>query len=128
VAAGISVNSEDLGATSIEVPDKDGAVADKPFKDCTSDELRLAIQRKRNPASGKALPPEVQALVEHYHEAVTDRFPADVPSQVTARDHKGLALFTFKDIPGDELDGLAEILMERGSSPGLQGKKAAEEV
>ncbi len=116
-ATQIQVNREAPGDTAIEVPGKDGTVTSKPFKECSSEELRLAIQLKRKSASDQPLPPEVLALVEQYHDAVTDRFPDDVPAQVNARDHKGMTLITFKDIPLTQLDGLAEILMDTPSAP-----------
>jgi hypothetical protein len=123
--ARIEVNSDNPGDTSIDVPDKDGLVTSKPFKECTAEELRLAIQRKRKPESGQPLPPDVLALVEQYHDAVTDRFAEDVPAQVTARDHKGMALITFKDIPLTDLDGLVEILMDSQPTAAAQAKEAS---
>lgn len=111
--ADIKLNDAAPGSTPIEVPDKDGVVALKQFQDCTVDELRKAIVRKRKPASSKPLPPEVLAQVEEYRDAVISRFPDNVPVDVQARKHKSEVLITFKDIPMSLLDGLAEILMDR---------------
>lgn len=112
-AADIQLNPADPGPTSIEVPNSDGVVALKLFRDCTAEELRLAIQRKRKPSSTKPVPPEVLAQVENYRDAVISRFPADVPVEVKARNHKAGVLVTFQDIPWAQLDGLAEILLDR---------------
>ncbi|HYI00785.1 hypothetical protein [Hyalangium sp.] len=111
--ADIPVNNAEPGVTSIEVPASDGTAAPKLFRECTVEELRHAIQRKRKPTSSKPLPPEVLAEVEDYREAVIDRFPEEAPVHVEARNHKGMVLITFKDIPLAQLDGLAEILMNR---------------
>ena len=111
--ADIQVNSAEPGPTTIEVPNNDGVVALKPFRDCSVEELRKAIQRKRKPSSSKPLPPEVMAQVEAYREAVITRFPEDIPARVDARNHTAGVLISFKDIPLSQLDGLAEILMDR---------------
>jgi hypothetical protein len=111
--ADITLNDAEPGSTPIEVPDKDGVVALKPFKDCTVEELRKAIVRKRKPSSSKPLPPEVLSQVEEYRNAVISRFPDDVPVDVKARKHNSEVLITFKDIPMSLLDGLAEILLDR---------------
>lgn len=111
--ADITLSAAAPGATPIEVPDKDGVVALKLFQDCTVEELRKAIVRKRKPASSKPLPPEVVSLVEAYRDAVISRFPEDVPVDVQVRKHKSGVLITFQDIPMSQLDGLVEILMDR---------------
>jgi hypothetical protein len=111
--ADIPVNTAEPGLTTIEVPNSDGVVALKPFRDCSVEELRQAIQRKRKPTSSKPLPPEVLTQVEGYREAVITRFPEDIPVRVDARNHTAGVLISFKDIPLSQLDGLAEILMDR---------------
>jgi hypothetical protein len=111
--ADIPLNNAEPGPTSIEVPNNDGVVTPKTFQDCTVEELRQAIQRKRKPSSSKPLPPEVLAQVEEYREAVIARFPEEVPVRVDARNHTAGVLISFKDIPLSQLDGLAEILMNR---------------
>ena len=57
-AADIEVNHEEPGDTPIEVPDEKGHVSTLPFKDCTVDQMRQALQPQAQaglqqaPASG----------------------------------------------------------------------------
>ncbi|SEM15119.1 hypothetical protein SAMN05444354_112101 [Stigmatella aurantiaca] len=55
--------------------DNKGHVTAKPFAQCSVEELRRALQRKRTLASSKPLPPEVEARAEQYSEAVRLAFP-----------------------------------------------------
>lgn len=111
--ADIQINNSEPGSTFVEVPNEDGVVALKPFRDCSVEELRQAIQRKRKPSSSKPLSPEVLTQVEGYRNAVVSRFPGEAPVRVEARHHTAGVLISFKDIPLSQLDGLAEILMDR---------------
>lgn len=114
-AADLKLNSEDPGSMPVEVPAADGTVTAKPFSECSVEELRKAINRKRKPVSSKPIPPHLQAQLEAFREAAIARFPEDAPVQVTARNHQGQVLISFRDIPMTDLDGLAEILLD-GSS------------
>jgi hypothetical protein len=111
-AADVEVNREEPGPTLIEVPDAKGHVSAKPFGECSVDEMRRALQRKRKPASTKPLPPEVEARAEQYSEEVARRFPKGKGTRVKAvvRNEKGKAVMDFKGIPVDPLLVLAEAL------------------
>ena len=45
----LELASSDLGSLSIDVPQDGGAVAPKPFAECSLEELRLALKHKRKP-------------------------------------------------------------------------------
>jgi hypothetical protein len=109
-AADLEVNHEDPGGTLIEVPDDKGLVTSKPFGDCSVEQMRRALQRKRKPASTKPLPPEAEALAEQYSEAVTGRFPKGARVKVLVRNQRGKAVLDFKGIPLEQVNQLVEAL------------------
>ncbi len=110
-AADVEVNHDEPGDTPIEVPGENGAVTPKRFAECSVDEMRKALQRKRKPASSKPLPPEDLALVDQVRDSVTSRFAKADPVRVQVRNHKGKAVVDFKGIPLAQLAKLAEALM-----------------
>ncbi|MFL5347236.1 MAG: hypothetical protein ACJ8AT_20830 [Hyalangium sp.] len=99
------------GDTLIEVPADNGAVTPKRFAECTVDEMRKALQRKRKPASSKPLPAEDLALVDEVRDSVASRFAKADPVRVQVRNHKGKTVVDFKGLPLAELAKLAEALM-----------------
>jgi hypothetical protein len=109
-AADIEVNHEDPGGTLIEGPDDKGQVMSMPFGDCSVDQMRRALQRKRKPASSKPLPAEAEALAEQYSTAVTGRFPKGARVKVLVRNQKGKAVLDFKGIPVEQVNQLVEAL------------------
>jgi hypothetical protein len=90
-AADVEVDRDQPGPTVMEVPDDKGHVTAKPFAQCSVEEMRRALRRKRNPASSKPLPPEVEARAEQCSEAVALRFPQGKGTRVKAvvRNEKG---------------------------------------
>ncbi|SEM55178.1 hypothetical protein SAMN05444354_118129 [Stigmatella aurantiaca] len=74
-AADVEVVRDEPSPTVIEVPDDKGHVTAKPFAQCSVEEIRRALRRRRMPASSKPLPPEVEARADQYSEAVSLRSP-----------------------------------------------------
>ncbi len=109
--AEVEVNHDEPGPTLIEVPGENGAVTAKSFSECSVDQMRKALQRKRKPASSKPLPPEDLERVDHVRDSVTSRFAKGVPVRVQVRNHKGKTVVDFKGIPLDQLAKLAEALL-----------------
>ena len=122
-AADIEVNHEEPGGALIEVPDDKGQVTAKPFGECSVEQMRRALQRKRRPASSKPLPPEVETLADQYREAVTGRLPRGTRVKVLLRNEKGKAVLDFKGIPAGEPVGPGD---HGGVAPGARGVPAAE--
>jgi hypothetical protein len=108
--ADMEANHQEPGNTIIEVPGDTGHVTSKPFSQCSVEELRKAIQRKRKPASSKPLPPGAVELGEQYHAALKARFPTVAAVQVQVRNVKGKALVDFKGIPLEQVNKLIEAL------------------
>ncbi len=109
-ATDIAVNHEGPGDTLIEVPDDKGQVTSMRFGDCSVEQMRRAIQRKRKPASSKPLPPEVETLADQYREAVTGRLAKGTRVKVLLRNEKGKAVLDFKGIPVEQVSQLAAAL------------------
>ena len=109
-ATDIEVNHADPDGTLIEVPDDKGQVLTKPFGQCSVEQMRRAIQRKRKPGSVKPLPQEAELLAGQYREAVTGHFPKGTRVKVLVRNEKGKAVLDFKGIPLEQVRQLAAAL------------------
>jgi len=111
-AADLELNPEEPGPAPIEVPDETGQLAVQPFSQCSVEQMRRAIQRKRKPSSSKPLPPEKVVLAERYSEAVALRFPRGKGTlvKVAVRNEKGKAVLDFKGVPVEEVRQLGEVL------------------
>ena len=109
-AAGLAINPAEPGTMLIEVPGDNNTVVSKPFSDCSVQELRKALQRKRRPTSSTPLPASDVALVDQYRKAVTSHFPAHSPVRVSVRNLNGKAIISF-DVPLEQVDTLTEALI-----------------
>jgi hypothetical protein len=110
VAAGIQATKGDPGPTPIEVPQEDGSVVQKPFAECSRDELRLAIKHKRAPKQA-SMPEGDAARVQALRESLTRHF-AQAPLRFNARNHRGKTLFTLQDVSVTDIERLAEALLD----------------
>ena len=109
-AADLEIDHAEPGGTVIEVPGANGAVTPKAFSDCSVDEMRKAIQRKRKPASSKPLPEEDLALATQYQEALSGQFPKGVVVKTLVRNEKGLAVLDITSIPVRQVPTLLKAL------------------
>ncbi|MDY7225866.1 hypothetical protein [Hyalangium rubrum] len=107
----LKVDKRDPGQSPIQVPDKDGRVQTKAFALCSVDELRKALQRLRKPTSSAPIPPEEEANVQRYRDALSHHFGKQTRVAVVARNHKGTVLLSLKDIPLDQMEKLAEAVL-----------------
>lgn len=123
-ATALTVDHQEPGGALIEVPDAKGQVSSKPFRECTVEQMRQALRRKRKPASSLPVPPDVEVLADQYHEALKSRFPRGVRVKVKARNDKGSAVLDFEGIPPDQLHQLIKVLKE-GLAPAREVKKTA---
>jgi hypothetical protein len=111
-AADMKVNHEEPGNTPIEVPDDKGEVSTQPFGNCSVDQMRRALKRKRKPSSSKPVPAEAEALADQYRAAVQNRFTKGTRIKVLVRNEKGEAVLDFKGIPVAQVSKLAAALTE----------------
>ncbi len=110
-ASDFEVNYEEPGGHLIEVPGDNGAVTAKAFGQCSVEEMRKALRRKRKPASSKPLPAEDLALADRYLEAVTGGLPKGTALRVQVRNHKGKAVIDLRGIPLTHVAQLAQMLL-----------------
>jgi hypothetical protein len=122
-AADLEVNPEAPGGTLIEVPGAKGEVMSKLFSQCTVEEMRKAIQRKRKPSSSKPVPAEDLALADRYLGAVTNGLPKGDSLQVQVRNHKGKTVLDFRGIPLTQVKQLVDALSAH-VPPGAGGQGA----
>jgi hypothetical protein len=124
--ADMEANHEEPGNTVIEVPGPNGQVEARSFSQCSVEQLRKAIQRKRKPASSKPLPPGALERGEQYQAAVKARFPTVAAVQVQVRNVKGKAVVDFKGIPLEQVNKLIEALT--GELPPVPEVRLVEQV
>jgi hypothetical protein len=110
--AGISLHPADPGLTPIEVPDDQNVVVTKNFGDCTVEELRKALQRKRKPTSSQPIPERDLARAQQYRSVLTKAFPAETGVRLAVRNSKGKTVVTFKDVPLEDVELMVEALMD----------------
>jgi hypothetical protein len=121
--AELKVDVEEPGDIAIEVPDEKGVVTTKRFGDCSVEQMRQAIRRKRKPTSSKPVPPEAVALADQYQVAVKDLFPKGTLAKVQVRNEKGEAVLDFKGIPVTHVSKLAAVLTA-DLAPMLEARRA----
>jgi len=114
--AGLTVDHDEPGASSIDVPDAKGMVTKKTFSACSVEELRRAIQAKRKPTSSKPLPPEAVTLADVVGKAVAARFQKADAVKVQLRNRLGVPVLDFRSIPLTKLAQLVEALTAEDSA------------
>jgi len=108
--SGLQVDGTEPGPTPIQLPREDGSVEQKPFAQCTVEELRLAIKHLRAPP--KPLPESAQARVEATRDALDRHLSTAQHIRVSARVERGRMLLSFKDIPEEKLFTVLEALKD----------------
>jgi hypothetical protein len=108
--ANLEADGSEPGPTPILVPQKDGTVKEKPFAECTVEELKLAVKHKRTPP--KPLPEEATARVDSYRGALDRHFPKDSHIRVSARVERGKVLISLRDIPDEQMSTLIKALRD----------------
>ncbi len=108
---GFKVNGDEPGGIFIEVPDKDGVVSTRLFSACSVEDMRRALLRKRKPTTSAPIPQEEEARVQRYRKALATYFSDKTSVRLTARNHQGQVVLTFKDIPMAQVEQLAEALL-----------------
>jgi hypothetical protein len=111
-ACNFKPSANEPGPTPIAVPQKDGSVVDKPFSECTVEELELAVKSKRAQPSGQPSA-EDQVRIQALRDSIARYFAeASSRTRVNSRVYLGTSYVTLQDVPVQELEKLAEALME----------------
>lgn len=111
-AAEIKLNYAEPGGTFIQVPNKDGEVKPKLFAHCSVEDMRQALAHLRE-SDLTPVPAEERELVDRYREAIIRRFPQGTAVRVQLRNQKGSAVVDLKGIPVQQMDKLAEALLDQ---------------
>jgi hypothetical protein len=111
-AAELKPSAEEPGPTPIAVPRENGSVLEKPFSECSVEELKLATKHKRAHAPSQP-PPEDLVRIQALRDSVA-RFFTEQSSRtrVNSRVYLGTAYVTVQDVAVKDLEKLAEAVME----------------
>jgi hypothetical protein len=106
--ASLQVDGNEPGPTLIAVPQEDGTVAQKPFSECSREDLRQAAKHQRSPEAPMT---ELDvARVKRYQESLDRHLPAKHGIRVVARREEGRLRLTLRNVPEDWMERLVEVL------------------
>jgi hypothetical protein len=108
--SGVQVDGSEPGPTPIRVPHEDGTVEQKPFAECSVEELKLAVKHQRTPP--KPLPESATARVAACRDALDRYLSGEHHIRVSARVERGQVLLSLKDIPEEKMSTVIEALMD----------------
>ena len=105
-------SADEPGPTPIAVPQENGSVVEKPFSECSVEELKLAVKQKR--AQNPEEPPaEDMVRIQALRDAIAKLFSGESSrTRVNSRVYLGTTYITVQDVPVKELERLSEALME----------------
>ncbi len=95
---------KDPGGTLIPIPSAKGTV-EKPFRECSSIDLRRAI-RALKPPKTQELPPEEAERMTRFRAALEGVLPPGTPFPVKVAIKKGQASYAIAPLPGDLFDAV----------------------
>jgi hypothetical protein len=105
-------SADEPGPTPIAVPQEGGSVLEKPFSECSMEELKLATKHKRGQVPAQPSP-EDQVRIKAVHDSVAQFFTEESSrTRVNSRVYLGTTYITVQDVPVKELERLVEALME----------------
>jgi hypothetical protein len=111
--AQITLNSDEPGSTFVVVPQDNGDLKPKHFADCSTRELREALEHLRSPGSYLPVSPADRARYDWYHEVILRHFPKGV--RVRMHNDEGKTLFDFEGIPVSQVNKFLALLKEKPS-------------
>ncbi len=101
----------------IDVPQESGAVAQKPFAECSLEELRQAVKHKRKP-SRVTMPATDAARIQFMRDSFSRHFAKGARVELKTSVLRGKTLLTIQGVPLEEMERLMEALMD-GFQPQL---------
>ncbi|HZI08911.1 MAG TPA: hypothetical protein VE153_00905, partial [Myxococcus sp.] len=115
--ADLQVDGAEPGPTPIDVPQKDGSVARKPFSECSREELRQAVKHQRSPTESMS---ELEAArIKRYQDHLDRSLPAQHGIRVTARREDGVLRLTLSNIPEDWMGRLVAVFTPQPEAPAV---------
>jgi hypothetical protein len=111
-ACNFKPSADEPGPTPIPVPQESGTVVEKPFSECSVEELKLALKHKRAQAPAQP-PPEDMVRIQALRDSIARLFSEESSrTRLNSRVYLGTTYVTVQDVPVKELERLAEALME----------------
>ncbi|QRN95954.1 hypothetical protein JRI60_44125 [Archangium violaceum] len=110
-AAELDFAPSELDDMPIDIPEEGGAVSQKPFTECSLDELKNAVKNKRKPLKPSMPQPDV-ARVDFVRESFSRHFAQGARVQLKTSVQGGKTLVTIQGVPLDDLERLAEALLD----------------
>jgi translation initiation factor 1 (eIF-1/SUI1) len=110
-AAELELKPTELDDMPIDVPQEGGPVSQKPFAECSLDELKKAVKYKRRPLKPSMPQPDV-ARVDFVRESFSRHFAQGARVQLKTSVQGGKTLVTIQGVPLDDLERLAEALLD----------------
>jgi hypothetical protein len=101
----------DLGPMVIDVPQDDGKVLQKPFAECSVDEVERATRAKKAPPK-ESVPLPDRARLLFVEDSIFRNFSGVAQVRFTARSENGQTLINLQDVPMSQVTRLMKALQE----------------
>jgi hypothetical protein len=115
--ADFQLSAGGLDSMLIDVPQESGSVAQKPFAECSLEELRQAVKHKRKP-SRATMPATDAARIQFMRDSFSRHFAKGARVELKTSVQRGKTLLTIQGVPLEEMERLMEALMD-GFQPQL---------
>jgi hypothetical protein len=99
------------GPMPIDVPQEDGTVRQKPFADCTVDDVERATRARRTPARPSVPVPDAARLLFIKH-SVQQHFTGIADVNLSSRNEGGKTILNVQNVPMSELERLLAAVRE----------------
>jgi hypothetical protein len=116
-AADLQPTAGDPGLTPIDVPQEGEAVKQKPFTECSLEELRQAVKHKRKPSQA-TMPATDAARVQFMRDCFSRHFAKGARVELKTSVQRGKTHLTIQGVPLEDVERLMEALLE-GFQPQL---------
>jgi hypothetical protein len=110
-AARLVLGEGDPGPLLIDVPQEEGPVLQKPFAECSVEELEQATRARRVPVESR-LPAHDEARLQVLKDTVGKHFENVAPVRLKTRVQEGKTLLSVQDVPMSEVTRLTEALLD----------------
>jgi hypothetical protein len=115
--ANLQPTAGEPGLTPIDVPQEGEAAKQKPFAECSLEELRQAVKHQRKPSQA-TMPATDAARVQFMRDCFSRHFAKGARVELKTSVQRGKTLLTIQGVPLEELERLMEALMD-GFQPQL---------
>jgi len=110
-AAKLVLGEGDPGPLLIDVPQEEGPSVQKPFSECSVEELERATRARRAPIESR-LPAQDEARLQVLKDTVGKHFENVAPVRLSTRVQDGKTLLSVQDVPMSEVARLTEALLD----------------